>query len=135
MNSELHWKPIVSTNSHLKTTSTSDFLPPSFEEISIGDLVKLKVFVNKNNFVLNVLDEPNLTRVERVEKIPIHLKSGIEYEGIVLEKFIFFNEIKNHNEEILKIMLGFDEEQYFVHINSCSCWYSGLIIYKFSGLS
>ena len=124
------WMPIMSSNSHVCGTSILNYKTPSFEQLSVSDLIRVRVFSKQTPFVFNVLKDPNMTRVERMERVPLILKINEEYEGILLEKNTFFDEIKGEKTDIIKVMIGINNEQYFIYINSASCWYGGLIIYK-----
>ena len=126
------WTPIMSCNSHISGTTVLKYEAPPFEQLKVSDLVRIRVFSKQTPFVFNVIrsKNPTLTRVERVEMIPLILKINEEYEGIVLEKNRFYNEIKDRQEDVIKVMIGVGNDQYFIYINSASCWYGGLIIYQ-----
>jgi hypothetical protein len=129
---EPFWTTLMSHNSYIKNTSLSDFQAPSFKTLKIGDVIKIKTFSLENDFIFNVLTKKTLTRVEKNEISPLVIERKKSYIGLVLDKQSFMNNIKNKNEEIIKVMMLIDNNGYFVYINSNTCWFNGLIIQKFN---
>lgn len=69
------WKPIISINSQIEGISREDCIPPSFKEIQIGDLIRVKTNMDYG-FTFNSLAIPViwLTHVEWPGKITLDIK-------------------------------------------------------------
>ena len=121
------WKLIDSKNCYDEDVTVKDYIPPSFEKIKIGDLIKICPKIA--NFTFNPLIKlPFATRVEDYNSSIIFEKSK-EYEGVVLENNTFFNSYTEKKEDFIKLMISYGDSSRFIFINSTSCWFGGLTLY------